>query len=113
VRRRHPLGSVLRHPLLVERVAGVVDPRRDARALEHPAGPALQRRRPVPQGVEDAGPHRHEVLDDVDLPDPAVAEVRLLRAGDAYLVPVDVQDDGVLAAGHGGFLPDREVRQDR
>src|SRR4051812_16306844 len=69
-------------------------------ALEHPAGPALQRRRPVPQREQDAGPDRDEVLDDVDLADAALAEVRLLRAGYAHLVPVDLQHDGVLARGH-------------
>jgi hypothetical protein len=104
VRRLHPLGSVLRHPLLVERVAGVVDAGRDPRALEHPARPPLERRRPVAEREEDPRPHGHEVLDDVDLADAALGKVGLLRVRHPHLVPVDVQDDGVLAAGHGPSL---------
>ena len=72
----HVVRGALRDALLVERVARGVRPGGQLGALEHALGPALQRGRPVQQRAEDAVADGHEVLDDVELGQPALAGSR-------------------------------------
>ena len=66
-------------PLLVERVAPVVLPGGDLRALEDAARPALQHGRPVPQRPQDAVADRQEVADHVQLGQPTLRESTACR----------------------------------
>ncbi len=78
VRGLDVVGSALRHALLVERLALEALAGGDPRALHHPSGPALERRRPVAQRAQDPVAAREVVLHHLELRDPHGREVRLL-----------------------------------
>src|SRR5690606_32033218 len=70
----------------------------------HPVGEAVEHARPLAQGVDDAGSDGHVVLREVELGLAAGREVRTVGVADAYVVAVDVEDDGLpvlsFARGH-------------
>ena len=106
--RLEVVGSALGHPLLVERVGVLVGASgRQRHALAYAGGPALQRRRPVPERTHQPVLDAREVLGDHQLGDLAGAFGRLVdhpvRAGhpDAALARLDL-DRGCL--GHATTL---------
>ena len=76
-----PLGMVLRHPLLVDRLA--LDAVRKS----------LQRAWPLEQRTHDARAYRQVVVDQVELGLASLREVDLLGVGDAHRASLDLELD--------------------
>ena len=103
----HVVGRPLRNPLLVERVAPVVRPGGELRALEDPARPALQGGRPIPQRTQDAVADGQEVLHHVEFGQPTLGEVDLVRVADPDAPPAHLELNRRCRPRHPRNLPAR------
>ncbi len=97
---REPVGRVVGHALLEERLAlGAVRV-------------ALHEHRPAAHRAHHRLRHREVVVDEIELGLAALGEEHLARAGDAHRVPVDVELDRVAVPSHVETLIFRRAPQD-
>jgi hypothetical protein len=104
VRGLDPRRGALGDPLLIKGITPVVRAGGQFHPFRHAARPALQRGRPVLQSAQDALADGQVVLDDVQLADPHVGEVGLVRVAHPDGPVTDLQLD--RGRRHGGRVRD-------